>query len=28
VLSTVIVKEMRDDLHEQYLLHAPRPVVP
>jgi hypothetical protein len=22
-----IVKEMRDDLHEQYLVHAPRPVV-
>jgi hypothetical protein len=26
-VSPEIVKEMRDDLHEQYLLHAPRPVV-
>lgn len=26
-ISPEIVKEMRDDLHQQYLVHAPRPVV-
>ncbi|HEY1547876.1 MAG TPA: hypothetical protein VGG28_08650 [Kofleriaceae bacterium] len=27
-ISPEVVKMLRDDLHQQYLLHAPRPVVP